>query len=633
MNQRGPFFKRQETVGPLQTFQNAIAFHGQRRLWEAEQLYKRALKVDDRHFGCLYHFGLLRLQQARFDDAVRLFRRAIDVEKNSAEAHHHLAVALMGVGRPEEAIQRYQKALTIRPDLAETHNNLGYALQTLDRTEDAIAHYEKAIEIQPDYAEAHNNLGNVIYKLGRSQEAIAHYEKALVTKPRYAEACNNLANVLVALGRLEEAIAYYEQALAIIPNDAEAHDHLGNTLHMLGRSEDAIPHHETAIAIKPKDAEFHSNLGQALHALGRLDDAKQAFDTALASTPGKARYYWMLANSKRFTPGDNQLIKMIELARDANSLPVEEQIGLHFALGKAFADVGDRHQSFQHLLQGNSLKRQQVAYDEARTLEEFERVRRVFTANLLRDTRGLGEPSSVPIFIVGLPRSGTTLVEQILASHQKVFGAGELIEVGRLTAAICGPDGSSFPEAVATMSGERLRQLGEIYLSTVRRMAPTAERVVDKMMSNFTYAGLIHLALPNARIIWTRRDPRDTALSCFSILFAKGLEYTYDLAELGRYYRGYHSLMRHWRAVLPKGAILEVHYEEVVESLEEQARRIVAHCGLEWDERCLSFHKTARSVRTASATQVRQPIYRSSVGRWRPYEHLLQPLLQALEGV
>ena len=249
---------------------------------------------------------------------------------------------------------------------------------------------------------------------------------------------------------------------------------------------------------------------------------------------------------------------------------------------------------------------------------------------MLRGKAGLGNPSAAPIFIVGMPRSGTTLIEQILASHPKVFGAGELREMANLAGRIGGADAAAFPEAVQALSGEELRRIGEQYVQAVTRLAPGAERITDKMPGNFSLAGLIHLALPNARIIHACRDPRDTAFSCFSLLFSGTLEFTYDLAELGRYYRAYLKLMAHWREVLPQGIMLEVQYEDVVRDLESQARRIIAHCGLEWDDACLSFYKTERSVRTASATQVRQPIYQSSIGRWRLHEEELQPLLREL---
>jgi tetratricopeptide (TPR) repeat protein len=590
------------------------------------------LQVEQRHFACLYQLALLYLQQSKLDDATRTFRRALNVNKNSAEANHHLAIALFALNRPEEAIQRYEKALAIRPDLAETHNNLGLSLQALGKHDAARQHYQKAIELKPGYAEAHNNLGNALHKLGCPIDAVTEYRKALAINEEYCEAHTNLANVLVTLGEYEKAIEHHRRAVATGPNDPEAHDHFGNTLHLIGRSEDAVPLHERAIAIRPDDAELYSNLGHALQALGKLDQASHAFERAIALTPRKGRYYWSLANSKRFTPNDSHLRAMQELARDLDTLHVDEQIELHFALGRALAEVGELERSFQHLLQGNALKRRQVDYDEAKEMAQFARVQSVFTAELIREKTGLGNPSPRPIFIVGLPRSGTTLIEQILASHPGVFGAGELPAVGMLAAGIRA-DGASFPEAVPGLSSNEWSDLGDSYLRAIEPLAAGADRVTDKMLLNFMYLGLIHLALPNARIIHARRDLLDTALSCFSVLFADGLTFTYDLGEFGRYCRAYQGLMQHWRAVLPVGVMLEIQYETLVDNLEAQARKLVAHCGLDWDPRCLAFHETQRSVRTASATQVRRPIYKSSIGRWRPYEAFLKPLLRELDGL
>jgi len=667
VSQRTTSAAHPKTLHPIEAFQQAASFQQQGRLWEAEQLYEIVIKADNSHFGAVYRLGLIRLHQGRFADAINLFRRAIKIDKDSADVQLHFGVALTGLQRLEDAIPRYEKALALNPNLAEAHNNLGYTLQLLGRNEAAVAHYENALAINPAYAEARNNLGNALQMLDRSEEAIPQYEKALAIRPTYAEAYNNLGNVLGtlrrheeaitnyekalaimpkyaeahhsfgnalgALGRYEEALAHYEEALAIDPNNVEIHGLLGNLLFMLGRTEEAIAHCETALAIKPDHVGALNSLGIALRAVGKLEDAIHAFERVIALAPKRASAYLNLANSRRFTAEDPHFAGMQELAQEMESLGIEAQTSLHFALGKVFSDVGDQKRSFRHLLQGNSLKRQQITYDEAKRLERFERIQAVFSQELMRDKAGLGDPSSIPVFIIGMPRSGTTLVEQILASHPKVFGADELREIGNLSASIGGPNESEFPEAVPAMSGDQLRQVGESYLQAIQRLAPEAERITDKMPANFLQAGLIHLVLPNARIIHTGRDPRDTAFSCFSILFAMGQEFTYDLTELGRYVRAYQRLMEHWRNVLPQGVMLEVQYEELVGNLEAQARRIIAHCGLEWDDACLAFYRTKRPVRTASVTQVRQPIYRSSIGRWRAHQHMLQPLLQALEGL
>ncbi len=663
MSRRAQSPSYRDLTGPLQVLRDAILLHNQGRLNEAEQRYRVVLAADDRNYQALYRLGLIHLQRGRFGSAADLFRRALKVERQSVDAHHHLAVAVSGLERHQEAIRLYQAALAMKPDYAEAHNNLAHSLQALGRNEEAMAHYEKALAIRPDYAEARNNLGVVLQMLQRPLEAVRHYQSALALRPDYVEAHKNLGNVMGLLNRHEEAAVHFERALALRSDDAEARVALGNALikldrpdeavahfrkvlalnsanvdarnglgaalNMLGRSEEAIAEHRSVLAIKPNDVEAHSKLADALLALGRLQDANAARERAVALAPRKAGYYWNLANSKRFAEHDPHLAAMEALTGVLSSLNAEEQIDLHFALGKVLGDIGAHARSFQHVLAGNALMRRRVVYDEAKTLGRFERMRRVFTTELMSEKRGLGDPSSMPVFIIGMPRSGTTLIEQILASHPQVFGAGELRDLAALAEQISGPDGSTVPEAIPTLSGERLRRLGADYLAGVRRLAPEARRITDKMPGNFVLAGLVHLALPNARIIHACRDLRDTAFSCFSLLFARGHVYSYDLAELGRYCRAYRELMAHWHGIMP-GAIIDVHYEDIVDDLERQARRIVAHCGLAWDDACLDFHRTERSVRTASAAQVRQPIYRSSIGRWRRHEELLQPLLQAL---
>jgi tetratricopeptide (TPR) repeat protein len=658
-------FRYREIIGPVQAFREGVALHDRGRFREAEQHYEIVIKADARHFGALYRLGLIRLQQGRFGDAADLFRRALKIDRKSADAQVHLGVALAGAKRHDEAILHYKKALTIRARFAEAHNNLGYSLQALGRIEQALAHYQKALGINPHYIEARTNLGTALAAHGEHEAAMPHFKAALAVNPNYFEARKGLANALGALGRYrdaaenyekavalmpddaevrtalgntlhrlerpEEAIAQYERALAVNPNFVEAHISLGNTLHFLDRSEEAIAHFQRAIAIASDDVGAYASLGNTLVALGRMDEAQTPLAKAIELARGNAACYYSLANSKRMTTDDPHFAAMKGLAAEAGSLSVAGQTDLHFALGKAFADVGAPQRSFDHILQANALKRGQIDYNETDLLEKFDRTRNVFTTEVMNDKQGHGDPSIMPVFIVGMPRSGTTLIEQILASHPKVFGAGELREMAKLSLRIRSAEGLSYPEAVSTISTAELRQIGTNYVHAVQCMAPTAERIVDKMPGNFSLIGLIHLALPNARIIHACRDPRDTAFSCFSLQFAVSHEYTYDLAELGRFCCAYARLMEHWCAVLPNGTMLEVQYEELVADLEHNARRVVAHCGLEWDNACLAFHKTERSVRTASATQVRQPIYHSSIGRWRPHEARLQPLLQELE--
>ena len=293
---------------------------------------------------------------------------------------------------------------------------------------------------------------------------------------------------------------------------------------------------------------------------------------------------------------------------------------VRFALGKALEDVGDyARRAFEHLLQGNALKRREVKYDEAAHQQSFRAIAEIFDATLLDRFGGVGDPSPVPIFVLGMPRSGSTLIEQILASHPQVQAAGELKNLDRVVRAVSDASGRPvpFPQCISALDADGLRRLGQDYLASLPTLADGKIRITDKAPFNFLYVGLIRLILPDARIIHTLRDPVDTCVSCFSKLFTD-VPFSYDLAELGRYYRWYHELMEHWRSVLPAGAMLDVSYEEVVDNLEQQARRLIDYCGLSWDDRCLNFHQTNRPIATASNVQVRRPLYRSSVGALAP---------------
>ncbi len=307
---------------------------------------------------------------------------------------------------------------------------------------------------------------------------------------------------------------------------------------------------------------------------------------------------------------------------------------IHFALGKGLEDVGDYPRAFEHWLEGNALRRREVEYNETAYQRAFQAITERFDQSLLDRFGGVGDPSPVPIFIVGMPRSGTTLVEQILASHPQVQAAGELSHLHRVASTVPDADGRviAFPQSIARLDGDGFRRMGQAYLASLPTLGDGKTRITDKMPTNFAYVGLLRLILPNARIIHTVRDPVDTCVSCFSRLFPAGVTFSYDLAELGCYYRWYHELMEHWRTVLPAGAMLDVVYEDVIDDLEAQARRLIDYCGLPWDDRCLRFHQTNRPIKTASNVQVRRSLYRSSLARWRRYEAYLEPLLIELEG-
>ena len=384
-----------------------------------------------------------------------------------------------------------------------------------------------------------------------------------------------------------------------------------------------------ALAINPNYAEAHNNLGSVLKDQGKFDEAAAHYDQAILLRPDHAEAHYYRTDLKTFRAGDADLAVLEALAADPNSLPPDKMVYIHFALGKALEDVGDYPRAFEHLLQGNALKRREVNYDEAARQQDVPaHRRRCSTPACWTACRRRAIPRQFRSSSLGMPRSGSTLVEQILASHPQVHAAGELMNLDRVVRAVFEADGPPipFPAWLRELDADGLRRLARAYLASLPTLPDGKTRITDKLPANFVRVGLIRLILPNARIIHTMRDPMDTCVSCFSKLFTD-IPFSYDLAELGRYYRGYHKLMAHWRSVLPAGAMLDVSYEEVIDDLEQQARRLIDYCGLPWDDRCLSFHKASRPVTTSSNVQVRQPLYRGSLGRWRRYEAYLRPLL------
>jgi tetratricopeptide (TPR) repeat protein len=601
---------------------------------EAIAAYQKAIALDPRFAEAVNNLGRSLAALDRHDEAIAHYEQAIALKPDYAEAHGNLGAALNKLGRHDEAIPCFERALELNPELAEAHNDIGNALAALERTEEAVERYRRALAIKPTFAEAHGNIGNALVKIERHDEAILHFRAAVGLDPEAFQAHLSLGRALVFIDRNDEAVAAYRKAIELRPAYANVYWLLGCALAAGGRAEEAIAEHRRALAIKPDLADAFDSLGSALVTLGRLAEGRQSIGRAIEIAPARIDFHRNLAMSKRFAAGDAQLPVMDELARNAAALGDGQRMELHYALGKAYADLGRPEIALHHLVEANAVKRGKIKYDEAAVLDQLERIKAVMTRELIERKSGHGAASDVPVFIVGMPRSGSTLIEQILASHPDVFAGGELPNFGQTVASLCGSPGAAVPytEIVPEMPVERLGELGARYLDSVRTLAPQARRITDKLLANFRVVGLIHLALPTAKIIHARRDPIDTCLSCFEREFAKDHQsFTYDLAELGRYYRAYDSVMAHWRRALPEHAVLEVQYEQLVADFEPQARRVLAYCGLDWDARCLTFHRTERPVRTSSAVQVREPLYRNSIGRWHSVKHLLRPLLDELD--
>ena len=618
---------------PRQTLQVALQLHRQGRLTEAERLYAAILAKRPNDFDANHFFGALRLQQGRDDEAIRLIGAALKVNRKSPQALTNYGLALERTGRIDEALAAYDKAIALKPDHAAAYNNRGLALLRAGRAGEALASFDRAAAISPNYADAFANRGLVLVGLDRLQAALASLDRATTLNPNHLEALSGRGRALVELKRPQEALASLDRALAIDPNHLATLNLRGGALAELGRFDEALASLDRALAVRPDFAEALENKASVLAQHGRMAEARAAIGGAVDLAPKRARAYFLLTTFERMKRDDPRLAAMEDLAANMASLSVGEQVDLNFALAKAYRDLGDPERSFPRLAAGAALKRKMVAYDEARALDGFKRAEATFSPELLRRGAGGGDPSPAPVFIVGMPRSGTTLIEQILAAHPNVFAAGEITDLDAAIQALRASDeiAAHYPEFAAELSPDQWRRLGADYLRRIRALAPAAERITNKTPANFAVLGLIRLALPNARIIHVRRDPLDTCFSCFLQNFDKGgVPYANDLAELGRFYRAYETLMAHWRAVLPAEAMLEVRYEDVIADLEGQARRFVAYCGLEWDARCLEFQNADRPVRTASVAEVRQPIYATAIGRWRAYEPFLAPLRDAL---
>ena len=532
-------------------------------------------------------------------------------------------------GDLQAAERLYRKALAQQPDSFDALNLLGVVRAQQGQYQEAKLLIAKAVALDPRHAGALSNLGNVLSELGRPQEAVESLTRALALEPDNVDAAYNLGNAFSKARRYEEALERYRDVLRRRPSFTAAQFAYSEALRQMGRHEEALAVLEQVIAREPRSYDAENRRGAILRELGRPEEALRAFDASIALDPTQTEPYLALVSLKGVAVDDPRVGAMEALAR-RNDLPPDRRSLLLFALAHAYERARRYDESFTYLLEANRLRRSQVVYDERPGKRRFQRVRHFFTPELMAEKSGQGSMSELPIFVLGFPRSGTTLVEQILASHPAVHGAGELTFMGELAAGMKARGTLHFPDCLPFLPAEEYRRCGEAYVERLRALAPEAPRITDKMPDNHMFVGLIHLILPKAKIIHLRRDPLDTCLSCFSQHFASDINYAYDLRELGRYHRMYLDLMEHWRRVLPAGAMLEVQYESVVEDIETQARRILDYCGLPWDPRCIAFHETHRPVKTASVDQVRRPIYRSSLQRWKPYESRLGPLMEGL---
>ncbi len=564
-----------------------------------------------------------------WSQAEALYQRAVDLNPYQPTALHQLGVLAFQRGSLSESERWLRHARAAAPHDQASANNLAVVLEKQGKYQESAEAYKSALAIAPGHARVHFNYANVLRTLGQWSEALESFERSLQLEPNNPDTLHNLGALLKELGRREEARERFRSAIALRPDMVDAHVNLGAVLQGMGHDSQAMEAYSHALQIHPGYPDAAAGKVNLLFRQGDISEACELITPLIplaASNPDVATAFAAVAGSLKREP---EAIEALSSILERHDLLLSKRQAALFALGKLL-DAQHRYaEAFDSYQRANQSRPRQflLAEFKAYSLE----IQRAFSAGFLASAPRSGLDSRLPLFVVGMPRSGTSLVEQILASHPDVFGAGELPGIERLALSLPDALGSAlpYPECVSLANEPALRQAALTYLNLIQALAPAAQHVVDKMPGNFMHIGLITLLFPNARVIHIQREAQDNCLSCYFQNFNNGHEYSYDLEDLGKVYVEYQKTMAHWQSV-PTVPILHIRYEELVHDQEAQSRRLLAFCGLDWDARCLDFHKTRRQVRTASYDQVRKPMYTASAGRHQHYLPFLQPLRQAL---
>lgn len=592
-------------------------------LVEAEKIGLHAVKVGAKNPSAHSNLGIVLFDLKKFDEAEAYHLKALALNPETFGSLNNLGSIARERRDSEGAEKYYRAALAANPENYESANNLASIHIEAERLQEARTVLAALLKVRPDYAEAHCNMGRIFLNSAELDLAELAFRKALELNSDKPAAFIGLSQVMYEKHQNALALEAAKSAYALASDDPSA-------LHQLGLCEADDGNTESAILLYNKALEIKSGFVPSLMALGHLRmevgdmvAAEEYFQVALESGSDRLSSLLALSRLTKMTADSPIVLELQSEAENIVASPPKKRIAYHYAMGKVFEDIKNPDAAFENFALGAKLKRETVAYDAENTDRRIDQIIDAFTSKRLAEMRRASIDTAQPIFILGMPRSGTTLTESILASHSQVFGAGELSDLLNL-----------FPSAVGepVMSGVKDMKFTELkrrikdYAGQVDSRSPGQHRITDKMPANFQTIGVIHALLPNAKIIHVSRDPLDTCLSCFTRLFERSQLHSYDQVELGRYYLNYRRLMAHWSKVLPENAFLELRYEDLVGDIEGQARRMLDFCGLDWEEGCLEFHKDTRRVRTASVSQVRQPIYRSSVEKWRMYEAQLAPL-------
>jgi tetratricopeptide (TPR) repeat protein len=587
---------------------------------EAEEQLRFALSLDAEFPQLHEDLGSVLALQSKFSEAIPEFERAIELQPALPLAHKKLGQALVAAGRGKDADEAFQVYIDSDEDRATIMK--GVELLRTKQLDDAVAVFQSVLKRNPDSVNAMRYLA-VCYWQGKTKldDAEALLRRATQLAKDYLGAWLILGALLLERNKNVEAIAAYQQATKLNPKNPESWAGLGSAFSVAMYPDKSVEAYAKSIELNPKVAGVQMGYAHALKTVGRQADALIAYRAAIAAKPDFGEVYWSMANLKIFKFEPQELEDMQQqLQRE--DLSESADIHFRFALGKAFEDEKEYDKAWHHYHTGNQRQRMTVAHEPIEMENRHAAVKAVFNRDFIAERANQGFDAADAILIVGLPRSGSTLVEQILASHSQVEGTAELPVLGKLSQSIgrYRTDGVAYPEAVSQLRKKDLRAYGQQYIEESRRYRVTDKPIfTDKLPNNFPFVGLMHLILPNTKVINARRHPFDSCLGGYKQLFGQGQNFTYDMLDLAHYYKQYDAMMKYWHDVLP-GKVLDVHYEVTVTDLESQVRRILDHCGLPFEESCVRFHETERAVKTASSEQVRQPIYTGALGTWRRYE-------------
>ena len=615
------------TAEVLRDFQAAYAHDQAGHRDRAEALYRKVLQKAPDHADALLLLGLIALERGRHQRAIQLIRRALAIVPDFPAANANLGSALKAMGKRTEAVEAYNRAIALKPDYAVAHSNLAAVQIEQGAFAAGLASAERALVLSPKLVEAHLNRADALMRQRRFEEAETSLRRAIELMPGRAASHSRLGAVLAELGRFDEAIACHRQAIALQPNDALLHCALGSSLLQAGNLEKSETSFRRAVSLDRDLAQAWHWLGNTLLVRGRLEDALSCCRRAIAIDPDLADAYEALSYSGQ-SADEAQVKHLAALLADADR-PLSDRIAAGFAAGGFLDNAGRHDEAFSRVAAANALHRHLLAeagecFDPDALAREVDGVIKRSTPALFSAAAGWGNRSELPVFIVGMPRSGTSLVEQIAASHSHVFGGGERKDIFRIAEAVLGQNRD---RPIEEWGMDFARQLADQHIADLQRLAGRASRVTDKMPDNILHLAIIAVLFPAARIIFCRRDPRDNCLSCFFQRFGEGNAFAYDLADCARRLLEIERLAKHWRQVLPL-ATLTVDYEALIANPEAESRRLIEFLGLDWEPGCLDFHRTERPVFSASLWQVRQPVFNRSVGRWRHYRRHLQPLFE-----